>query len=103
MSLFISQLLIISALGLMVQNAPISPTKRSTDDPKQRLKSAAEALYNARGKQPTNITEFTNDDSTAAEVFNWLSAECQNFMIVMTLKYQLLDRIFNGIALDLNS
>ena len=31
MSLFIPQLLIISALGLMVQTAPINSTKRSTE------------------------------------------------------------------------
>ena len=94
MSSFISQLLIISALGLMVQTAPISPTKRSTKAALQeRLKSAAKALYNARNKTIT-IQEFTKDDSTAAEVFDLLSTECQNFMIAMTLKHQLLDRIF---------
>ena len=101
MSLFISQLLIILALGLMVQTAPISPTKRSTEaELREKLKSEAEALINARGNQPTpNITEFTNN-STAAKVFNLSSTECQDFTIVMTLKHQVLDCIFNAIAQD---
>ena len=101
MSSFISQLLIISALGLMVQTAPISPTKRSTKaDLQERLKSAAKALYNARNKTIT-IQEFTKDDSTAAKVFDLLSTECQNFTIAMTLKHRLLDCIFNANAQDL--
>ena len=102
MSLFISQLLIILALGLMVQTAPISRTKRSTEaELREKLKSEAEALINARGNQPTpNEPEFTNDDSTAAKVFNLSSTECQDFTIVMTLKHQVLDCIFNAIAQD---
>ena len=100
MSSFISQLLIISALGLMVQTAPISPTKRSTKaDLQERVKSAAKVIHNERGESIKK--EFTNDNSTAAEVFNLFSAECQNFTIAMTLKHQLLDCIFNTTAQDL--
>ena len=95
MSSFISQLLIISALGLMVQTAPISPTKRSTKaDLQERVKSAAKVIHNERGESIKK--EFTNDNSTAAEVFNLFSAECKNFTIAMTLKHRLLDRMFTA-------
>ena len=107
MSLFISQLLIISALGLMVQSAPINLTKRLTANNKAVLKNrlycAAKALYNARGNS-RSVGYNSDDDSAATKVFKLFSHPCQNFTIAMTLKYQLLDNIFNAsTALDLNS
>ena len=106
MSSFIPQLLIISALGLMVQTAPthICPTKRLTGaNLKERLNSAARALNDARKSSPEVEIDET-DDNTATKVFNLFSAECQDFTIAMTLKHRLLDDIFNNkIAVDCDS
>ena len=64
MSSFIPQLLIISALGLMVQTAPtrICPTKRLTGaNLKERLKSAARALNDARKSSPEVEIRYCSD------------------------------------------
>ena len=97
MSLFIPQLLIISALGLMVQTAPISLTKRSTETNSSvlqtRLYCAARDLHNARGSFPD--ADPKNDDSTASTLFNLFSNHCKEFTTVMTLKHKLLVDIFD--------
>ena len=96
MSLFIPQLLIISALGLMVQTAPISLTKRSTDTNsvlQKRLYCAARDLQNARGSFPD--AEPKNDNSTASTLFNLFSDRCKEFTTVMTLKHKLLVDVFD--------
>ena len=94
MSLFIPQLLIISALGLMVQTAL---TKRSTETNsvlRTRLYCAARDLYNARG----NLSDATpkNDDSTASTLFNLFSNHCKEFTTAMTLKHKLLVDTFDA-------
>ena len=103
MSLFIPQLLIISALGLMVQTAPISFTKRSTEtNSETRLYCASRALHNARGN--LSSVKYNDDNSTAKTVLGHFSALCKSYTKAMTLKHQLLDGIFKAnIVPGLNS
>ena len=100
MSLFIPQLLIISALGLMVQTAPISFTKRSTETNSSvlqtRLYCAARDLHNARGKLGGSSVKHNDDDSTAKTVLDHFSELCKNYTKAMTLKHQLLDGLFKA-------
>ena len=101
MSLFIPQLLIISVLGLMVQTAPISLTKRSTETNlvlQTRLYCAAMDLHNAQGSWPDAATK--NDDSTASTLFNLFSDRCKEYTTALTLKHKLLVDIFDAKTTD---
>ena len=125
MSLFILQLLIISAFALMVQSAPVNDvTKRSTDttmsieEMNQRklennLYCAAQSLYN-EGEELRN-TSYTlpplpkidvnnNTKRNMNRMLHHFSDLCKNFTIAMTLKHQLQERLFsNNTALEVNS
>ena len=123
MSLFIIQLLIISAVGLMVQSAPVSVTnvhlqKRDAaanpieEDIQRKLENrlycAADTLHNAVGHlqrsdekvtlDPTeidvNITEISVDNKTF-DFFSKDSNLCESFIIAMSIKHQLQDLLFN--------
>ena len=116
MSLFdiIFQLSIISALGLMIQSAPINTmiTKRSTGTEKSltildnRLKCAAKDLRDATGRllkasNQSDIPEIKFDIKTeiGRNFYNLSSSQCKSYTDVMILKHQLQDHIFNT---DLN-
>ena len=122
MSLFniILQLSIISALGLMVRSAPINTmiTKRSTGTKnpltisEKRLYCAAKDLYDATGnlrKAQYSLTrshfpEIDIDVKTKIvdKLYNLSSNRCKNYTIVMILKHQLQDHIFNPNMTDLD-
>ena len=115
MSLFILQLFIISAFGLMVQSAPVNDvTKRSTmskEEMNQRkleknLYCASQALYNnvvklqnESGFTLPSLPQADIDNTTkviANKTFDHFSHRCKNFTIAMTLKHQLQERIFSN-------
>ena len=110
MSLFITQLLIISVVGLMVQSAPVTVTddhlhKRSTNESKRVIEKslfcAATSLHfdikdlpsdlTVPAAPQTNITLKTVMNAT----FDHFSTVCKNFTITMSLKYQVQDLLFN--------
>jgi len=127
MSLFsILQLSIISALGLMVQSAPINTmiNKRSTQKIctdknvtvvltalENRIYCAAVDLHNANGQlrkakynlRPSDLPKI--DINTKIEIVNKLynlsSYRCKQFTTVMILKHRLQDYIFNAGTADL--
>ena len=98
MSLFIPQLLIISAFGLIVQTASVNLIKRSTANNQtvleNKLYCAAELLYNARGS--SSAAEYNTENSTANTLFSLLSDRCKEFTIAMILKHQLQYNLFNN-------
>ena len=111
MSLFdiIFQLSIISALGLMIQSAPINTmiTKRSTlmcaeknlTILENRLKFAARDLYHATGRllNASNPSDFGFYVKTEIrhKFYSLSSPQCKNYTNVTILKHQLQDHIFN--------
>ena len=123
MSLFIIQLFIISAFGLMVQSAPVNDvTKRSTmskEEINQRkleknLYCASQTLYNNAVKLQNkagftlpSLPQADIDNTTKAianKTFDHFSHRCKNFTIAMTLKHQLQERIFsNDTTVEVNS
>ena len=124
MSLFdiILQLSIISALGLMIQSAPINTmiNKRSTPNctgkdltiPEERLFGAARDLHDATGKlhkaQYNHARlgfpeiDFDVENETVDELYSLFSYLCKKYANVMILKHQLQDYIFNSNMTDLN-
>ena len=122
----ILQLSIISALGLMVQSAPINAmiNKRSTQKIctnknvtvvltalENRIYCAAVDLHNANGQlrkakyslRPSDLPKI--DINTKIEIVNKLynlsSYRCKQFTTVMMLKHRLQDYIFNADTADL--
>ena len=119
MSTFILQLFIISALGLMVQSAPVNDvTKRQTvsEEEKKLEKNsfcASQSVYNNAVKLQNagfTLPSLPQDDidnttkAIANKTFDHFSPRCKNFTVVMTLKHQLQERIFsNSATVELNS
>ena len=121
------QLSIISALGLMVQSAPINTmiNKRSTQKIcttdknvtvvltvlEKRLRCAAEDLHNANGQlrqakynlRPLDLPKIDIDTKTEIvnKLYNLSSYRCKQFTTVMILKHRLQDYIFNADTADL--
>ena len=105
MPLFILQLLIISAFGLMIQSAPVNDViKRSTEKEEKlekRLYCAAESLYHAREKVNfilPSLPQVVIDKTTKAianKTFNHFSDRCKHFTKVMTFKHLLQEHLFS--------
>ena len=120
MSLFILQLFIISAFGLMVQSAPVNDvTKRQTVSEEERkleknsfcasqsVYNNAVKLQNESGFTLPSLPQADIDNTTKAianKTFDHFSHRCKNFTIAMTLKHQLQERIFsNDTTVEVNS
>jgi len=103
--MFLLRVLIILAVGLMVQSAPIKRNKENLEEDKLiqlHLYCTADALHN----NVLHLNDFGihlphNDINPITQilmstVFNQFSNECKNFTIIMTLKHQLQDYLFNN-------
>ena len=115
MTSFILQLLIVLAIGLMVQSAPVNDvTKRSAKEKKHRklennLYCTAQSLdFAGRQLQLHNKSYIllisNNIKINMNRMLDHFSNLCKNFIIAMTLKHQLQEHLFNDdTALEVNS